>query len=317
MARVYRVQQVQNPMPSLHKLDQTHQQCQEIVEFTAAVLRQVTESYHQSQNNEGVCVTPFIKLWTQFEKKVCPQNWTWEKHLQYKFLYNVLQTQQEGIKTGYKHAQGIDGFPRDLDMAYSYYSNAGAQSRTDSSRLHEKMTAAFQWFLNASRHGHVGATVEVAWYLSTGNLEGVSQDVERAVICVEAEDEQLITPCSVSLLGVQMRKALRRMTQQSAQLILAYAALLSTVVITVTIPLQNCLERAVRQTARTSASTEDGFSWNREQDGTMGGGYGTLRDRWVSILNEAQRLQQTGEVALTLSGVCLCTFWVTLLHQLL
>lgn len=121
-------------MPSLHKLDQTHQQCQEIVEFTAAVLRQVTESYHQSQNNEGgktflyrrgshsvrantsiksliakpvllstlsgVCVTPFIKLWTQFEKKVCPQNWTWEKHLQYKFLYNVLQTQQEGIKTG-------------------------------------------------------------------------------------------------------------------------------------------------------------------------------------------------------------------------
>lgn len=76
-------------------------------------------------------------------------------------------------------------------------------------------------------------------------------------------------------------------------------------------------ERAVRQTARTSASTEDGFSWNREQDGAMGGGYGTLRDRWVSILNEAQRLQQTGEVALTLSGVCLCTFWVTLLHQLL
>lgn len=38
--------------------------------------------------------------------------------------------------------------------------------------------------------------------------------------CVEAEDEQLITPCSVSLLGVQMRKALRRMTQQSAQLVL-------------------------------------------------------------------------------------------------
>lgn len=38
--------------------------------------------------------------------------------------------------------------------------------------------------------------------------------------CMEAEDEQLITPCSVFLLRVQMRKALRRMTQQSAQLVL-------------------------------------------------------------------------------------------------
>lgn len=48
----------------------------------------------------GVCVTRFIKLCTQFGKKVSPQNWTWEKHLQYRILYNVLQTQQEGIKTG-------------------------------------------------------------------------------------------------------------------------------------------------------------------------------------------------------------------------
>lgn len=76
-------------------------------------------------------------------------------------------------------------------------------------------------------------------------------------------------------------------------------------------------ERAVRETARTSANTEDGFSLNREQDGTMGGGYRTLRYRWVSILSEAQRLQQTGEVAVTLCGVCLCAFWTALLYQLL
>lgn len=43
--------------------------------------------------------------------------------------------------------------------------------------------------------------------------------------CVQAEDEQLITPCSVSLLGVQMRKALRTMTQQSAQLVLVSTGL--------------------------------------------------------------------------------------------
>lgn len=46
------------------------------------------------------------------------------------------------MHAGYKHAQGIDGFPKDLDMAYSYYSNAGAQSITDSFRLHEKMVCS-------------------------------------------------------------------------------------------------------------------------------------------------------------------------------
>lgn len=48
--------------------------------------------------------------------------------------------------------------------------------------LYDPQTAAFQRFLKASQHGHVAASVEVAWYLSTGNLEGVSQDVERAVM---------------------------------------------------------------------------------------------------------------------------------------
>lgn len=76
-------------------------------------------------------------------------------------------------------------------------------------------------------------------------------------------------------------------------------------------------ERAVRQTARRPASAEDGFSLNREQDGTMGGGWGTLRDCWARILNKAQGLQRTGEVAVTLSGVCLCAFWTALLYQLL
>lgn len=69
-------------------------------------------------------------------------------------------------------------------------------------------------------------------------------------------------------------------------------------------------ERAVRQTARRAASTDDGFSLNREPDGA-------LRDRWARVLNEAQGLQQTGEVAVTLSGVCLCAFWTALLYQLL
>lgn len=48
--------------------------------------------------------------------------------------------------------------------------------------LPDPQTAAFQQFLKASRFGHVAASVEAAQYLSTGNLEGVSQDVDRAVM---------------------------------------------------------------------------------------------------------------------------------------
>lgn len=47
---------------------------------------------------------------------------------------------------------------------------------------YDPQVAAFQQFLNASRFGHVGALVEASRYLSTGSLEGVSQDVERAVM---------------------------------------------------------------------------------------------------------------------------------------
>lgn len=41
------------------------------------------------------------------------------------------------MHAGHKHAHGIDGFPKDWDMAYGYYSNVGQQSHTDSLRIHE------------------------------------------------------------------------------------------------------------------------------------------------------------------------------------
>ena len=41
------------------------------------------------------------------------------------------------MHAGYKHALGIDGFPKDMDMAYSYYSNVGAQINIDSYKMHE------------------------------------------------------------------------------------------------------------------------------------------------------------------------------------
>ncbi|XP_071343140.1 protein sel-1 homolog 3 [Trachinotus anak] len=328
--------------------------------------------------------------------------------------------------------------------------------------------AAFQQFLNASRFGHAAASVEAAWYLSTGNLEGVSQDVERAVImlkkvceqnghlgfmirealqaylqgwwqeafvkyvlaaetglgfaqsnaahlceeldlsydcqwryhnysilnydphpstllkmgdyyyyssstredslslvgqavsmysraalagspqgmynlvvlaqqghvlplsirdlfnvshrdeedtvvekmlkrCVESEYEEAVTPCSLALLGVQMGKALRRMTQNGAQLLLAYASLLSVCVLTVTLPFQSCLEqraprrRVVELRARTSSVSQDGVNLNREQDGIMGGTDRVAGNLWLTVLNGEQWLRQTSDLAMTLS----------------
>ncbi|GAA6217828.1 protein sel-1 homolog 3-like [Lates japonicus] len=345
-------------------------------------------------------------------------------------------------------------------------------------------TAAFHQFLNASRFGHVAASVEAAWYLSTGSLEGVSQDVERAVImlkkvceqnghlgfmirealqaylwgswqeafvkyvlaaetglglaqsnaahlceklnlsydcqwryhnysilnydphpsallkmgdyyyysfamqedslsvlgqaismysraalagspqgmynlvvlaqqghtlppsirsrfnvsyhdeddtvvekilqrCVETEYEEAVTPCSLALLRVQMGKALRRMTQNGAQLLLAYASLLSVCILIVIVPFQSCLEqrvrsqRAIELRARTSSVSQNGFDLNREQDGIMGGTYRVAGNLWLTELNGEQWVQQTSDLAVTLSGVCLCAFWTTFLYHLL
>lgn len=41
------------------------------------------------------------------------------------------------MHAGYKHSHGIDGFPKDLDMACSYYSNAGTQSSIDISSMNQ------------------------------------------------------------------------------------------------------------------------------------------------------------------------------------
>ncbi|CAB1439267.1 unnamed protein product [Pleuronectes platessa] len=345
-------------------------------------------------------------------------------------------------------------------------------------------TAAFQYFVNASRFGHVAASVEAAWYLSTGSLGGVSQDAERAVImlkkvcernghlgfmirdalqaylqgsrqeafvkyvlaaetglglaqsnaahlceeldlsydcqwryhnfsilnynshpsallkmgdyyyyssgipedslslvgqalsmysraalagspqgmynlgilaqqghalpqsvrgmfnvthydeedivvekvlrrCAETEDEDTVTPCSLALLGLQMGTAWRRMTQNGAQLLLAYASLLSVCALLVFIPLQSCLgqrvsgRRPVPLRARTSPVSQEGVNLNREQDGIMGGTHRVAGNLWLTVLNGEQWLRQTSDLAVTLSGVCLCAFWTTFLYHLL
>ncbi|XP_033848057.2 protein sel-1 homolog 3 [Periophthalmus magnuspinnatus] len=41
------------------------------------------------------------------------------------------------MHAGYKHTQGIDGFSKDFDMAYSYYSNMAIQNNIDMEKIHQ------------------------------------------------------------------------------------------------------------------------------------------------------------------------------------
>lgn len=75
--------------------------------------------------------------------------------------------------------------------------------------------------------------------------------------------------------------------------------------------------RVIALRARTSSASQDGVNMNREQDGIMGRAYTAAGNQWLTILNREQWLLQTSDLALTLSGVCLCAFWATLLYHLL
>lgn len=41
------------------------------------------------------------------------------------------------LHLGYKHMQGLDGFPKDQDMAYGYYANVAKQTSIDHDKVHD------------------------------------------------------------------------------------------------------------------------------------------------------------------------------------
>ncbi|XP_075901467.1 protein sel-1 homolog 3 isoform X2 [Nelusetta ayraudi] len=732
--RYYRfgTKEVRNPPTTLHQMEKTLQECQEVREWTRTFVQRVTESHRKET---GGCISPFTELAGCFQRNVSKQTWSWEEQLKHRPLFKFLQQQEGNIGTGslgvgslggallqraiqtlftvgreqnsidggsldllrasscfgdhraslllaaahlsglaanrqlghaysligaagdsrlalmhagYKHARGIDGFPRDPDVAYGYYSNVGKQSNEDGLRMHEYMqyipehiylsdeenlrsrdslssdvfeymklqaergdvqaqrrlasmlfwgqhgiskdpggammwfersamqmkdpsalydysillmkgprvtrnrsqgfrlmqkaaamgsisavnglgwyhgtvlkehakaleyyqraalnggsadavfnlgvyrlngkhprrperneTAAFHYFLDAAQLGHTVASVEVAWYLATGSLQGAPRDADRAVTmlrdvceqnghlgftvrealhaylegsrqealakyilaaetglglaqinaahlceelsigrhcqlrylglavlepsahpsallkmgdyhydggrgdslssttqaismygraavagspqgmfnlavlvqrghvvplsvrglfnvtsldeqevvvekilqrCLQNEAADAASPCSVALLRVQMGKALSRVTQSGVQLVLACATLLSAAVTATLLLLQCCLgqkgsrQPAVGPRAETPHVSRASVSAGRERGGIM---RPAARNQWLSILNGPERLQQAADWAMTLSGVCVCALWTTLLYHLL
>lgn len=218
-----------------------------------------------------------------------------------------------------------------LKMGDYYYYNYSSSTREDSLSLAER---AVSMYSRAALAGSPQGMYNLVVLVQQGHvlprsilgIFNVSRHDELDTVmekmlkrCVETEDEEAVTPCSLALLGLQMGKALRRMTQNGAQLLLAYASLLSVVLIIVIVPLQSFLEhrcRAVALRERTSSVSADGVSVNREQDAIMGRTYRVAGNLWLTM-NGEQWLRQTGDLAVTLSGVCLFAFWTTVLYHLL
>lgn len=71
---------------------------------------------------------------------------------------------------------------------------------------------------------------------------------------------------------------------------------------------------AVRPRVDTSRVSGAGVSAGEERGGIM---RLAARNQWLSVLNGPGRLQQAADWAVTLSGVCVCALWTTLLHHLL
>uniref|UniRef100_A0A1A8RZT6 Sel-1 suppressor of lin-12-like 3 n=1 Tax=Nothobranchius rachovii TaxID=451742 RepID=A0A1A8RZT6_9TELE len=92
------------------------------------------------------------------------------------------------------------------------------------------------------------------------------------------------------------------MTQNRAQLLLAYASILSIIVFVVVVPFQACLEH------KWKAATQRG--------GASLGAQPVEENSRLSV-NVLQRLQLSSDLAVTLSGVCLSAFWTMLFYHLL
>ncbi|XP_027884145.1 protein sel-1 homolog 3 isoform X2 [Xiphophorus couchianus] len=203
---------------------------------------------------------------------------------------------------------------------YYYYSSAG--TRGNSLSLAEQAVSMYsraalagspQGMFNLAvlaQKGHV-LPRSVLDFFNASRGDGVEAVMEKILNrCAEIEDDEAVTPCSVALLGLQMGRAWRSVTQSQAQLLLAYAAIVSIFVFVAVVSLQGCLERSSRASAPRRRTPSVSQTDRADDPGRAAG------SSWLTV-NERRRLSQAGDLAVTLSGACLTAFWTTLLYHLL
>ncbi|XP_029002328.1 protein sel-1 homolog 3 isoform X2 [Betta splendens] len=222
-----------------------------------------------------------------------------------------------------------------LKMGDHYYRSSSCTQENSLSLLGQAVSMYSRAALAGSPQGMYNLAVLVqqgcvlplsarGWFNVTRDdeLDAVVEKILRR--CVESENEKTVTPCSLALLRVQIEKALRRMTQNGAQLLLTYASVLSICVVVAVVTLQSCFEQRApsrrgrhRHQAGTSPGSQDEVNSNAERDADVGGLHRAAGNLWLRLLNGGRWLGQTGDLAVTLAGVCLCAFWTTLLYHLL
>nr|XP_015200513.1 PREDICTED: protein sel-1 homolog 3 isoform X1 [Lepisosteus oculatus] len=156
-------------------------------------------------------------------------------------LYSLIAAQGDErmalMHLGYKHMQGIDGYPQDYDLSYSYYANIGKMTSVDRWEVQESEQYTTEYILLSDEMALKSQTNEeddIFHYLNfqaqRGDLEaqrnlarmlfwgqhGVSKDIETAVkwytkSALKLKDAQSMYDLSVVLIkghGVKKNKTL-------------------------------------------------------------------------------------------------------------
>ncbi|KAK2885928.1 hypothetical protein Q8A67_016765 [Cirrhinus molitorella] len=119
---------------------------------------------------------------------------------------------------GYKHMQGLDGFPKDQNTAYGYYANIGKQTSIDRDKVQDSwqtLTERVHLNNNDELHTQTGELGDVVQYLKhqadRGDIEsqknlarmhlwgsnGVEKDVQAAVMWYARSALQMVDPIAM------------------------------------------------------------------------------------------------------------------------
>ncbi|XP_030642572.1 protein sel-1 homolog 3 [Chanos chanos] len=166
--------------------------------------------------------------------------------------------------------------------------------------------------------------------ISAQKKQDRSEVVEKLLLrCIEFEDEENISPCSLALLRIQMRKAWSDFTQSTVQLALA-SGIICFVIIVVAIAMLHSLlahqstpANHLSEELRDHQAVNHGVQENGLENSTHEGRPQVIQDASVnrnirvSITEMTRTLQETADLFITATGVCLCALCTIFLSHLL
>ncbi|KAM6963074.1 protein sel-1 homolog 3 [Aplochiton taeniatus] len=245
----------------------------------------------------GVAQNNAAHLWGELEPGM-DYHWRYHNHSTFNEAPHASGLLTMGDYYYRRGSSGVGDRPSLVSQAASLYSRAA-------------LAGSPQGLFNLAvlaEEGHVFPR-SVSAQLDVSPHAGLDAVVEELLQrCLAFEDEDNVTPCSLALLRVQIGKAWRKMTQNFAQLTLAYASL-GSVISALLILLIHCLLGAVDR------SGTQGDAARREHVSSRA--VTAARVPWLSRLRAKQRLHRASDWAVTAAGVFLCALCLTVSCHLL